>query len=391
VTSHEQYGKAVNEADIAGLRTVLTQSFAIPEKDWESYFKRVGQESFRIIRIGKEVVAGLAIIRMGQWFGGRSIPMAGVVAVGVAPQSRGSGVAARLMQMAVRELRADGLPLSVLYPATISLYRGTGYELAGTMCVQAIRASSIRLRERDYPMKPVDVSKSGPFERIAIERAKITSGNLDRCPAMWTHLTHARDNPVYGYLIGPEEHPDGYVLFAQEYKEWGYDLRVRDMAALSMKAGRRLWSFLASHSSQCRDIYWRGPLVDPLLRLLPEPEHRIVIKEHWMLRIIDPKRALAMRGYPMTSTGELHLDVVDDVLPENTGRFTLKVAGGEAEVLKGGRGDLRLDVRDLASIYTGMVAPSQLHAMGAIEAAQDAIATASQLFAGSDPWMADVF
>jgi predicted acetyltransferase len=208
---------------------------------------------------------------------------------------------------------------------------------------------------------------------------------------MWEHLIYAKDNPAYTYLIGPKEQPDGYVLFLQEHKEWGYDLRVRDMAALSPEAGRRMWSFLALHSSQCRDVYWRGPLVDPLLRLLPEPEHRVVTKESWMLRLVDVPKALEMRGYPEAAEVELHIEVIDDVLADNNGRFTLHTAGGKAEVAEGGRGDLRLDVRDLASLYTGMVTPAQLQAVGAIEATKEAASAASTLFAGPEPWMADCF
>jgi predicted acetyltransferase len=163
------------------------------------------------------------------------------------------------------------------------------------------------------------------------------------------------------------------------------------MAALTAEAGKRLWSFLALHSSQCRDIYWRGPSVDPLLRLVPNPEYRVVLKEFWMLRLINVPKALELRGYPKDTKAELHIEVADDILTANNGRFILHVNSGKAEVAEGGRGDMRIDVRDLAPLYSGMVTPAQLQALGAIEATTEAVTAASALFAGPEPWMPDSF
>ena len=74
---------------------------------------------------------GLALYRMGQWFGGRPVPLVGVGAVAIAPEHRGTGTAERLMEGTLRELRAEGIALSGLYPATQRLYRKGGYEQAG--------------------------------------------------------------------------------------------------------------------------------------------------------------------------------------------------------------------------------------------------------------------
>ena len=84
-------------------------------------------------------LAGAAMFHdMRQWWCGRAVPMAGVAGVKVAPEDRGRGIARRLMAALLAEVAARGYPLSVLYPATVPLYRSLGWELAGTREVAVI-------------------------------------------------------------------------------------------------------------------------------------------------------------------------------------------------------------------------------------------------------------
>jgi predicted acetyltransferase len=85
------------------------------------------------------------------------------------------------------------------------------------------------------------------------------------------------------------------------------------------------------------------------------------------------------------------LDIRDDLLLENNGKFVLTVSDGRGEVTKGGNGDLQLDVRALAPLYTGLFTPYQLQLMGQISATDVALTIATQLFTGSEPWMPDKF
>ena len=109
------------------------------------------------------------------------------------------------------------------------------------------------------------------------------------------------------------------------------------------------------------------------------------------MRILDVKEALARRGWPTGVEAELHLDVRDELLRENHGRWVLAIGGGAAEVRAGGRGELACDVRGLAPLYTGMLPPRALAALGWIEGSEAALATAGRAFAGPEPWMPDMF
>ena len=80
---------------------------------------------------------------MRQWWRGREMPMAGVSTVRVAPEDRGRGVGRLLMTALLDEVAAGGYPLSVLYPATMPLYRALGWELAGGTHTAVIAARSL--------------------------------------------------------------------------------------------------------------------------------------------------------------------------------------------------------------------------------------------------------
>jgi predicted acetyltransferase len=113
--------------------------------------------------------------------------------------------------------------------------------------------------------------------------------------------------------------------------------------------------------------------------------------ERWLLRVVDVPKALEKRGYPVGVEAQLHLEVRDDLLVENNGRFVLTLSGGRGEVTRGGRGELQLDVRALAPLYTGLFTPHQLQLTAQIEASDAALSIATQLFSGSEPWMSDKF
>ncbi|MDF5731553.1 MAG: sterol carrier protein domain-containing protein, partial [Rhizonema sp. PD38] len=60
-------------------------------------------------------------------------------------------------------------------------------------------------------------------------------------------------------------------------------------------------------------------------------------------------------------------------------------------VCPGGNGELKLDIRGLAPLYTGLFTPHQLQLMGKLDATPTALSVATQIFAGLSPWIADFF
>jgi predicted acetyltransferase len=170
------------------------------------------------------------------------------------------------------------------------------------------------------------------------------------------------------------------------------DLACRDVAATTPSAARRLLGFLADHRSLAGRVSWRGAPNDPLLAQVQEQRDvRTEVRFVWMLRILDVPAAMAARGWAPGVAAEVHLDVSDDLFPENAGRWVLCVADGAATCERRGRGDLRIDVRGLASLYSAWAGPGDLATSGLADGPPAAMAAAAAAFAGPVPWMADHF
>jgi predicted acetyltransferase len=164
-----------------------------------------------------------------------------------------------------------------------------------------------------------------------------------------------------------------------------------DVVATTSAAARRIIAFVADHRSFVQTFDWMGPPADPIAFHLSEPRRQVQVSFPWMLRIVDVRSALAERGYSPLIETQLHLRIADDVIGANDGPFVLSVSGGKAEIEPGGEGRLRIDVRGLATLYSGYASAHELMSTGYIEAGEDDLAAADGIFAGPAPWLADMF
>jgi predicted acetyltransferase len=385
-----EYSSVANSEDVQKFGSILKQCFLASSDEEEGWLKRMGVENIRLIYEEKEVVGGLVVIPMGQWWGGESVSMTGIAGVGVAPECRGSGAALSLMQQAVKELYEKDVAISVLYPATQRLYRKAGYQQGGSFCGWEILAQSIQIREQPLPIKSVAID-SDIFYDLYTKQAKNINGYLNRNQTIWDRIIKPDKKDVfYSYIIGSIEKPEGYIIFSQNSLQEDNILSVVDWAIFTNAAAKSFWSFLSNHRSQIDKIRWRSSAIDNLTLILPEQTAKNRFIQRWMMRVINVEKALSARGYLSQIETELHLEIEDDLIAENNGKFILSISNGSGNIVKGGKGELKLDIRGLATLYTGLFSPQQLQLAG-IEATEKVISTATQIFTGTSPWMMDFF
>ena len=384
-------GAPRGDPDLEKLAPLAGQAFDFPPEKAFAYFDLAGRENFRLARHGEKVAAGLALLPMGQFWGGRSVPMTGVALVCVAPQYRSQGVGVQLMAAAMRELYEKEVPLSTLYPATQPLYRKVGFEVAGSVCECRVPTDFIDLREKGAEVRPIGAEDEKTVRELYRAWAVENPGNLDRSDFIWKRVEEFRGTVRRGYLIERDGQAEGYFYYAQKMADGRRLLEVSDCVMATPAAGRRFWQFMADHRSMAEKVWWFGPPHDPLLLILREQSREITAKTYWMMRIVRVAEALMQRGYPAGLTGEVHLRIADEILPENAGDYVLRVRDGRGEVERGGKGSLEMDVRGLAALYTGSLSAAQLAALGWLkgDAASQRMATA--MFAGPMPWMRDGF
>jgi predicted acetyltransferase len=358
------------------------------------WVERVGLENLRIWRDNGNVAGTLAMLPMGQYYGGVSVPMGGIAAVGVDASYRGRGIAKKLMVAALEELHTQHVPLSVLYPATRTLYRRVGYESAGCRFELRVTPRAIGRLKGTLDVRLLDDDDLPAVRALYESFARHHNGTIWRSDYLWLRHWKPANELSRRFGVYRDGKLEGYMLALQRPSKEvpGHsDLVLTDILAGTRDAGLTLLAVLADHSSLSETITWYGGSHDPIAMLLTERDYSVKLMAHWMLRIVDVVGALEARRYRAGASGELHLEVRDDVLSHNHGRFVLSVTEGRGTVRPGGQGGVSLDVRDLAALYTGFQTPHDLQATGSLVGDDAGLATAAALFSGSAPWMSDFF
>lgn len=376
-----------NDGEHETLRAIIGRSLHFPAPAMAYWYEGIGAEHFRAIRAGGNAVGGLGILRMGQWYGGRAVPVAGISAVGIAPEWRGRGAASTLLRASLQELHAEGMPLAALYPSTLPVYRKAGFERAAQIITYDVLLAILDARTPldIVPANPDDAAIRALYARAVAGR----NGALDRHPFVWQRTLAPFGLDAQMYRFVRDGATEGYVAYAQEGRS--DPLTVLDWACLTRDAMRTLLGFLAGHRAMIASARLRGGPQEPLLHLLAEPRATVARRLELLLRMLDVPGALAARGYPPHLRADLHLAVEDDLLPENTGRFVLRVADGRGTVERGGAGTFDLGIRALASLYSGFLTPHNLAILGELTAPDADLTLAAAIFGGPAPWLADMF
>ncbi|HEX6291049.1 MAG TPA: GNAT family N-acetyltransferase [Herpetosiphonaceae bacterium] len=380
----------------AELTAVLGAALHSPPGRMDDWLAALENDSLRAVWQRGQIVAGLGMIRMAQWFGGARVPMVGLTAVGVAPATRGTGIGSLMLRRTLAELHAEGIALSALYPATLPFYQRAGYMRAGQRITYSLPLEAIDVREDAGELLPIESAHYPQLRQIYEHRAISSAGNLDRPEWMWQQKFEPKEAQVFRFLVVCDGQPEGYIVLTQAGRS--DPLMLVDVCTLTPVAARRLLSLCASYRSMVEHMTWHSGPRDPFVYLIRE---NLIAGMHtrvrtsraleWMLRIIDVQQALSRRGYPHGLNAELHLDIHDDLLPGNNGRFILHVSDGRGVVSPGGQGRLALSVGELAAIYSGFMAPAELKMISTINASESDLTLAGAVFSGAHPWIGDMF
>jgi predicted acetyltransferase len=395
-------GRPRNERELDDFLELASMVYHVPKDNEVRYADLVGRQNFRVCKCDDQVVAGLALVPCGQFFGGRSVPMTGVAMVATSPEHRGLGAASAMLNSVMHELHAAGVPISSLYPATVPLYRRAGYELAGSRSEIRLRLREMSLNDHELEVRRITPGDRPELEALHRARGMRMPGNIDRSDFFWKRIEAPRGEKAQGYAaVNERGEIEGHLYFLFKPSTAAhYMLQLSEFNISTPRAGRRLLCFLQDHRSLADEAVFFGDGNDPLLLLMPERTYQAKHCDHWMLRIVDVGAALTARGWPAHGGPgvEVHLDVEDNVINDNNGRYILEVDGaGAANISTGGNGDLKIDIRGLASLYAGFASPRNLFATGHLTIAPHvkhpdaALNRATMLFAGPMPTMADGF
>jgi predicted acetyltransferase len=189
---------------------------------------------------------------------------------------------------------------------------------------------------------------------------------------------------------------EAYLVYRQEanppFTGGDYAVRVEQLVAASPEGLRAAWWTLASSASVVDAITFAASPEDALLLIMPEQHVSVRAQVRWLLRIVDVQAAVAARGYPPSLEIEAPFSIEDALLAENTGTWTLRVAGGQGHLEPGGGSGPRLGIGALSSLYTGWASTATLSRAGLLEGGSpDQLRSLDAAFAGPTPWMMEEF
>ena len=351
---------------------------------------------------GDRIVGGAGAFPFELTIPGGKLGCGGVTVVGVYPTHRRRGVLTSLMRTQLEDIRDRGEPLAALWASEEAIYRRFGYGLASLGCEMSLQRGYHGLRVPPNPaasVRLVTLEEAKELVPPIYERIRIrTPGMYARTTAWWEGriLDDPPDRREDGAaknvaLLELEGKPAGYALY-RVITKWdaGQNVgHVRVLEAMAEDAELELWRYLFG-------LDWvetfRGahlPTDHPLLHGLTYPRRlKLRIGDQLWLRLVDVGAALSARTY--ADEEPVVFELADDFLPENAGGWRVGPAGAERT---DDAPDLALDVQELASIYLGGFAATELARAGLVRELTEGAATrANRLFATPrKPWTPEIF
>lgn len=369
------------EGDRSSIADAYRQAFGFADERSESYIQQVGLENFRVLRVGQEFAAVMAVVETAHWLGARPVRAVNIAHVAVNPAWRGAGVAGRFLDMVCSEAAGSGSALATLFASTRPVYRRSGFSLAGVeMIYEAETTAMPRMRGAGFCRLP----EAEALEAMTIlhrEQGADEAGALLRSQAHWANLLTGQpsvysstDPDAPGYVVIDTSDPDCLVL--------------RDWVARNGKAAAHILSLLGTFSSVYPRVRWHGSPHDALVFAMPDKGWRLVHQEEWLARVLDPAQALQQRGYRADGTLGLELSSGEEITAL---LLTIRDGQGCCGPLVADAPKIRISLADFGTLLTGHRSAGFLARAGILTGVPAAIRMCDTLFAGPPPWVGEHF
>lgn len=334
---------------------------------------------------------------------GGEVGAAGITLVGVLPSHRRRGILRMMMTDLFETAAVRGEPVAVLWASEAAIYQKFGYGIAAFQTTFDAVKDKIRFRTPSGLDGQARIRMVEPDDAVALfspifeARRSAVPGSLTRPHAFWRYgllfdatWLHGANGAKHLAVLEVDGEPRAYVVYRLK-ADWQPSgpanvLTVMELIGLDAAAEQALWEWVFSIDLVGVVKCWRGPAPHPLTLAITEPRRlNAIVSDGTWLRILDVAAALGARSYQ--GPGSLVLELTDDFMPANAGRWQLTVPGpgspGEvARAPESAPSDLALDISALAATYLGTVRFGDLARVGrVVECRPGAAAAADALWA----------
>jgi predicted acetyltransferase len=234
------------------------------------------------------------------------------------------------------------------------------------------------------------------YDRVA----STLDGAIARSEAWWRRRILAarpptpREDPgIYAFVSRSGEHVRGsivYTLLDAGADAYGMRVVCRDLVWEDEASASALLALVAGGRPIVTTVEWPGALVDPLAQLMGTAP-RVVESTPWMHRVVDPVRAIALRGFSAAVRAELAFHVRDVSEPDWSTGLRVRIADGRAEVAQDGTQRPELDVGTLSAILAGSLHPRTAARLGRLRADPVQLDDLGTLVPSGQRWIGDRF
>jgi predicted acetyltransferase len=348
--------------------------------------------------VDEALAAQLVLIPLQVRTGLGVAPAAGIGGVASPPESRRRGYVATLLRHLADELRADGVPLAILYPFKRSFYARYGWATFFERRVyRGDTASFAAFRPAPGAFVPAGDAEIPELDRIYRRALHGRFGLVLRDEAWWRErVLRDWDGRRWHAYIWRDEQGQGraYLVYQLRPDGDGRRLYCREIAATDPPARSQLFAFFALHQDHAAGVRFPAPADAPVNALLPDPVE-CSVEPHFMLRLLDVPAALEAHTFHREAAGRLTLAVSDAWLPENQGVYELELDHGRCRARRlpdGHDADLSCDISTLAQLYSRYLPPRTAAAFGMLTVAdRAALGLAERALAGLAPFSTDFF
>jgi predicted acetyltransferase len=384
------------DADLDGLARLRREAFAATsEFDPDSTYRSVVEPGRNhLVEHDGQPVATAGVFTRDLAVPGAVIPAAHVTGVAVSPVHTRKGLLRRMM---TEQMGTAPEAVAVLWASEGRIYQRFGYGLAA-------QNVTLRADRRELtitaPPAPGTLRSGTPSELIK-ELSEVYSRVLPAQPGWssrderwWKHLTadpeRDRDGATKTRAVLFENPDGGLDGFARYRIRPGWDdngpkmeVNVIEVVAATTAAYAELYRFLLRIDLARTLVQGLTSADEPIFHLVNEPRHLgAKAGDGLWLRILDLPRALTTRRY--AAPLDVVLEVTDDLLTGNAGRWRLQIRAGGALVTctpADGDPDLSLTVAELGAVYLGGTRLGALQRAGRVrEHRPGAVAATSTAF-----------
>jgi predicted acetyltransferase len=384
-TIFQYFGSALDDEGVSDFRRVLPPDRVHAAFDGEDAVGTAGAYPFQMTIPGGQV------------------PTAGITIVGVSPTHRRKGILTGLMKQLLERAHERSEPLAALWVAEETIYGRFGCGVGAINGEIRIDREHAHYRRHWDRLEARQVSHEQALESFppVYERVAPASIGMFARSRDWWEVRQLGDRehdrrgagPLVRVLFRRDGEAVGYALYRHR-TEWREGrststLEVKEAIGADLGATAAVWRYLFDIDLMAEIHAEYVPIDHPLFFLLAEPRRlRYRVADGIWARLVDVETALRARSF---ASGELLLlEIRDSFCSWNEGCYRIE----EGEVSRAaGEPDLRLDVRELASVFLGGFSFTQLARAGLVEKLRPGgAACADRLFTTpAAPWCPEMF